>query len=147
MTTVKRAAVVPIGAVGERALAAVRRADHLLVEHRTVVHVAPDQRAADEIRRWWSHQPGSDWDLHVTVGASVASTVAAEVRTEISAGYEEVVVVVGFLADGSVARRVAHDHTAEAICTAVSRIPGAAAVLVPVGGNGPRDLYAERTHR
>jgi len=147
MNAVKRAAIVPIGSPDERAIAAIRRADHLLVERRTAVHVARDQRAAAEIRRWWSHLAASDWDLHVTVGASVPSTVIAEVRTAISAGYEEVVVVVGFMAHGSVTRRLAHDHTAETICTAVSHLPGAAAVLVPVSDVGRRARCAERTTR
>ena len=94
--------------------------------------MAADRGEADSMRRWWRRTHGSGFDLQVETGTGVVSTVAAEVRTAVSAGFDEVVVVVGFLAEGSIERRLLHDHTAESICVAVARIPGASAVLVPV---------------
>jgi len=133
MGVVKRAAVVPIGPLDERANAAMRRADHLHVDRRVAVHIARDRPSALATRKWWAHRPHSDWELHLSVGTPVPSTVAAEVRTMISAGFDEVVVVIGFVASSTPERRLEHDHTAECICTAVGRITGAASILVPVG--------------
>ena len=62
----------------------------------------------------------------------VAATIAAYARAQLAAGFDRVMVLVGHLPLGGVARVLLHDQTALAVCAAVNRIPGAISVLVPV---------------
>lgn len=95
--------------------------------------MATDPVEVEALGVWWMDVQPCGFALEVVdERGGVAATIAAQARSQLSVGFDEVVVLAGYLSLRGVGRRLLHDHTAEAICVAVNRIPGAISVLVPV---------------
>jgi hypothetical protein len=125
--------IVAVGAADRRATAAAWYASRFPAEEHRGVHVATDPTDVHALGTWWM-----DAGLHrlalevVDDRGGVAESIAARVRVQLSAGFDEVVVLAGHLSVRGVGRWLLHDHTAEAIRHTVNQIPGAIGVLVPV---------------
>ena len=134
----RRAVIVAAGTPGSRLAEALRCAGGIpAVEHR-VVHVAVD---GDHAGR---HSASGGWTTNPKVSGLRSSTTAAaslqpsasRCWTSLHRGSDQVVVLVGYLCSSGVRRWLLHDHTADAVCRVVNRIPSAVGVLVPVNTRG-----------
>ena len=97
------------------------------------MHVATDPADAQALGLWWMDAEPDGLRLEIVDDrGGVAATIAAYARDQLAAGFDRVMVLVGHLPLGGVARLLLHDHTALAVCAAVNQIPGAISALVPV---------------
>ena len=129
----RRAVIVAVGPPDRRVVVASRCAARVPADEHRAVHVATNPDDAKALGLWWMDVEPDSLRLEIVDNqGGVAATMAAQARARISAGFDEVMVLVGHLSMGGVARVLLHDHTALAVCAAVNQIPGAISALVPV---------------
>ena len=126
--------LVAVGSPDRRVVVATDSARRIPAAVHRAVHVATDPWRVDVLGQWWTGQELDGIELEVLEDrGGVAATIAAEARDVLAQGNAEVLVVVGQLvARGGGRRLLRHRNTAESICTAIDRIPGAACLLVIV---------------
>ena len=129
----RRAVIVAVGPPDRRVVAATRCAARIPGADHRAVHVATDPADAQALGLWWMDAEPDGLRLEIVDDrGGVAATIAAYARAQLAAGFDRVMVLVGHLPLGGVARLLLHDHTALAVCAAVNQIPGAISALVPV---------------
>ena len=129
----RRAVIVAAGTPGSRLAEALRCAGGIpAVEHR-VVHVAVDGDHAAALGVWWMDNEPEGLRLEIVDDrGGVAATLGKQVLDQLDRGSDQVVVLAGYLCSSGVRRWLLHDHTVDAVCRVVNRIPSAVGVLVPV---------------
>jgi hypothetical protein len=131
-----RIAVVTVGALDRRTVAATAFARTMRPDALLAVHVAVDDRAARELGLVWMRSRPGAMPLHiVTDDGGVAATIGSSVQGLLAAGASEVTVLAGRLTMRGVGRRLLHDHTADAIGRALTGVHRTRVVLVPVAGD------------
>jgi hypothetical protein len=131
-----RIAMVTVGALDQRAVAAAEFGRTLRADSLVAVHVAVEDRAARDLGLAWMRSRHGAMPLHIVAdGGGVAATVGSSVRGLLAAGASEVTVLAGRLAMRGAGRRLLHDHTADAIGRALTGVYRTRVVLVPVAGD------------
>lgn len=129
----RRSVIVAVGAPDRRVTAAAWYASRFPADEHRGVHVATDPAEVDALGQWWMDVQPHGLALEVVDDrGGVAASISARARAQLSVGFDEVVVLAGYLSTRGIGRRLLHDHTAEGIRDAVNRVPGAIGVLVPV---------------
>ena len=130
----RRVVLVAVGQLDLRARVAARYASLVPAGERRAVHVDVDQRSSHGLGlAWLESQPGLPLEVLDDEGG-VATTIAAAVERSLASGADEAVVIVGSLAVRGLGRGSLHDATADEITRAVSRVPGALGLQVPIAG-------------
>jgi hypothetical protein len=129
----RRSVIVAVGSPDRRVVAATRCAARVPAAEHRALHVATNPADAHALGLWWMDLEPDGLRLEIVENrGGIAATIAAGARAQLAAGYDRVLVLVGHLPLGGVARALLHDQTALAVCAAVNRIPGAISALVPV---------------
>jgi len=119
----RRLVVIPIGGFDRRATAALGYARRISAVELRAVHVASDDRALSELAdAWMAHEVG--WPLHVIDDdGGTPATVARFVASQLEAGFDQVVVVLGRIELRRRYHRLLHDRSADAIARTLHGAP------------------------
>jgi len=132
--------VVLVDAVDLAVIRAIRYAHTLRPSELHVVHFVIDSAHAAELRSAWDAQPGLDLSLELVDCPDRRLPRAALELTErlmADGASTQVTLVLPRRSYGAFIGRLLHDRTADDIAAAVSRVPGAAATIVPYDASTP----------
>jgi amino acid transporter len=132
--------VVLVDAVDLAVIRAIRYAHTLRPSELHVVHFVIDSAHAAELRNAWDAQPGLDLSLELVDCPDRRLPRAALELTErlmADGASTQVTLVLPRRSYGAFIGRMLHDRTADDIAAAVSRVPGAAATIVPYDASNP----------
>jgi amino acid transporter len=132
--------VVLIDSLDLAVIRAIRYAHTLRPSELHVVHFVIDSSHAAELRSAWDAQPGLDLSLELVDCPDRRLPRAALELTErlmADGASTQVTLVLPRRSYGAFIGRMLHDRTADDIAAAVSRVPGAAATIVPYDASNP----------
>lgn len=108
-----------------RAMKALEYAWQIPAHERRALHVATDEAGVWELAdAWMAHRPGAPLHM-VERDGDVAATVRQVVEHELTAAYDEVVVLIGRVSIRGWWRRLLHDRSADEIARQLVAVPGA----------------------
>ena len=131
MSATERLVVVPVGVLDGRTTAALETARRTPAGRQVALHVAANEQDAHALGLAWMAAEHPE-PLVIQDDADVAGGVAAYVRSELTRGVGDVVVVAGRLLPATSWHRLLHDGTAARIAARLDGDPRVITVLVPV---------------
>jgi hypothetical protein len=142
-----RIALIAVGSVDRRTIAAAAFARAMRPDALVAIHVAVDARAVHQVGADWDRSTLGDVRLQVVAddGGGVAATIRSAAKELLADGASEVIVLAGRLAIRGWGRLLLHDHTADAIARAMAGIQGTRVVLVPVAAEDSSSLRPRAT--
>ena len=128
----RRCVLVLVDSYDLATIAALRYAKSLRPTSLRAVHFSVDSTRADQLRRQWlSAGTGTPLDLADCPDRRLAHAAARLAAAEAATPGTHVTVVLPRRSYPVLASRLLHDHTADRIARAVSRVPSAAATIIP----------------
>ena len=128
----RRSVLVLVDSYDLAAIAALRYAKSLRPTSLRAVHFSVDSTRADKLRRQWLEAgPGTPLELADCPDRRLALAAARLAAAEAATPGSHVTVVLPRRSYPVLASRLLHDHTADRIARVVSRVPSAAATIIP----------------
>jgi amino acid transporter len=128
----RRAVLVLVDSYDLAAIAALRYAKSLHPSTLRAVHFSVDSTRADKLRRQWLEaRTGTPLELADCPDRRLAHAAARLAAAEAATPGTHVTVVLPRRSYPVLASRLLHDHTADRIARVVSRVPSAAATIIP----------------